>query len=579
MSLSFSMEANKGVYALLLGSGISYTASIPTGWGILKLLCSRIMKLEGEEHPDEIQWYTDKFGKEPLYDEIIGMLAKTPSERNGLLSEFFEPTTEDLQEGRKVPTEAHRSIANLVKGGHIKVIVTTNFDRLLEQSLDELSVQYQTLYHDSDIEGMKPLAHAECTVLKIHGDYRDTRFRNITDELSSYPAPVNELLNRVFDEYGLIVSGWSAEWDTALRDVIRSVKGRRYSWYWHSFNEEPGEQAKELVKFRDGTVIADSQGADHFFRELKENVLQIKEMKKVHPDNLQVRVKRLKSYIYHENESAIRDLITRETRDLLSKLNEMSPDQEVRVEILNEWLIRIKELTKPISILISVLAYYGKTEAQNKLLIETLERLTNLQRQSGNVLLVSLKYVPLQTVLYSIGISLVMSKKYNMLNDVFTKPKLREREHDRQNFAMYISPRREWREALEILYPNNRKFLPFETLFLNPYIEEIFTENQLAFDSNEFNIYYDLFEFLRSIKARHQKDLFYFTGCFGYKYDRRNIENFVNEGYMEENWGVLSLFENSKEIFAGALSKLAEDLEEHFNYSGHGLIESIANPK
>lgn len=115
MSLSFSMEANKGVYTLLLGSGISYTASIPTGWGILKLLCSRIMQLEGEDHQDEIRWYTEKFGKEPLYDEIIGMLTKTPSERNGLLSEFFEPTTEDIREGRKVPTAAHRAIANLVK--------------------------------------------------------------------------------------------------------------------------------------------------------------------------------------------------------------------------------------------------------------------------------------------------------------------------------------------------------------------------------------------------------------------------------------------------------------------------------
>lgn len=36
MSLSFSMEANKGVYALLLGSGISFSANIPTGWGYLK---------------------------------------------------------------------------------------------------------------------------------------------------------------------------------------------------------------------------------------------------------------------------------------------------------------------------------------------------------------------------------------------------------------------------------------------------------------------------------------------------------------------------------------------------------------
>src|SRR5699024_620045 len=158
-------------------------------------------------------------------------LAKTSSERNGLLKEFFEPTEEEIDEGRKVPTDAHKAIAELVKQGYIKVIVTTNFDRLIEQALEDLNVQYQTLYHDSDIEGMKPLAHADCTVLKIHGDYRDTRFKNITDELESYSDSLTDILKRIFDEYGLIISGWSAEWDTALRDTIKSVKGRRYSWY------------------------------------------------------------------------------------------------------------------------------------------------------------------------------------------------------------------------------------------------------------------------------------------------------------------------------------------------------------
>lgn len=47
MSLSFSVEANQGVYALLLGSGISYSSGIPTGWGVLKELCRRIMLVDG----------------------------------------------------------------------------------------------------------------------------------------------------------------------------------------------------------------------------------------------------------------------------------------------------------------------------------------------------------------------------------------------------------------------------------------------------------------------------------------------------------------------------------------------------
>ena len=33
-TLAFSMYSNKGAYALLLGSGISRSAHIPTGWEI-----------------------------------------------------------------------------------------------------------------------------------------------------------------------------------------------------------------------------------------------------------------------------------------------------------------------------------------------------------------------------------------------------------------------------------------------------------------------------------------------------------------------------------------------------------------
>jgi NAD-dependent SIR2 family protein deacetylase len=42
---------------------------------------------------------------------------------------------EDRQEGRKTPTAAHRAIAALVRSGYIRVLITTNFDRLLEESL------------------------------------------------------------------------------------------------------------------------------------------------------------------------------------------------------------------------------------------------------------------------------------------------------------------------------------------------------------------------------------------------------------------------------------------------------------
>lgn len=577
MSLSFSVEANKGVYALLLGSGISYSASIPTGWGVLKELCRRIMLLNGAEEQDEIKWYEEIFGKEPLYDEVIGMLAKTSSERNGLLKEFFEPTEEELDEGRKLPTDAHKAIAELVKQGYIKVIVTTNFDRLIEQALDELNVQYQTLYHDSDIEGMKPLAHADCTVLKIHGDYRDTRFKNITDELESYSDSLTDILKRIFDEYGLIISGWSAEWDTALRDTIKSVKGRRYSWYWHSFSNEVGEKAQELINFRDASIILDSAGADHFFRELSANVISISQVKKVNLDNLQVKLKRLKGYIANNDEIEIREMITDETLKIAEYVNKVNANAEVSKEYVDQKVDEIKEESKQLAILLALLSYYSKTNEQEQLLIETLERLTSTNKHSGNVLLLSLPQIPLQIAFYSIGISLVKSGNYKLLDKIFKLPRVRDRIKNRLDFLGFTSPTRGLHGLFDYITSERRFFLPMEEVLTYPFMKEIFIEGQLVFDDQEYEIYYDIFEFLRSIKSRYLDNRGYFSGRFGYKDDRNHLIQFLIDGYSNESWDVLEVCGGDKEKFIEALKYLVEDLNSQSFFSGFGLLEAYVD--
>ena len=68
-------------------------------------------------------------------------------------------------------------------------------------------------------------------MLKLHGDYLNTRIRNTPQELEKYPEEYNRLLDRIFDEFGLIVCGWSAEWDAALRDAIYRAVSRRYTTY------------------------------------------------------------------------------------------------------------------------------------------------------------------------------------------------------------------------------------------------------------------------------------------------------------------------------------------------------------
>ncbi|GLV66266.1 hypothetical protein Bmyc01_49350 [Bacillus mycoides] len=574
MSLSFSMEANKGVYALLLGSGISFSANIPTGWGILKELCRRIMEVSGETHEDPIQWYHDHFNKPAAYDEVIEMLAKTPTERVGLLAEFFEPKEDDGEDAKK-PTKAHKEIAKLVKNGYIKVIVTTNFDRLMEQALDELNIQYQTLYHESDIQGMKPLAHTDCTVLKIHGDYRDTRFKNISDELKEYPENLTNLLQQVFDEYGIITSGWSAEWDTALKDTIKSVKGRRYSWYWHAFNETLSPPAEELLKFRDGIKIVDNGGADNFFSLLSENVESISKLKKTNPENIQIKIKKLKKFITNDLEIELREMITEETQTLVQFIKSLDYNVNENPETMKVYIGEIKEKTHTLSIMLTILTYYARDKKHESLICETIERLTTAEAKEGMTTYICLSTLPAVIGLYSSGIAAVMKKDYKLLNKLFTEIGLRSYLYGPTTFIEFAGSSGEISRAFRFLYSPQRFYLTFEQMFMHPFMREIYANSRLTFDEQELNDYYDTFELLLALKHRHINSNRFFSGMFGYKYDKSYIEKFIKSGSEErEGWQVLELFDGSIEHFTNSLEKLTSDLNSQSGFNGGRLLST-----
>ena len=76
--LAFSMSENPGVYALLLGSGISRAASIPTGWEITLDLARLAAASEGvTDRTDWRTWHLERFGVEPGYSDLLDRLTST----------------------------------------------------------------------------------------------------------------------------------------------------------------------------------------------------------------------------------------------------------------------------------------------------------------------------------------------------------------------------------------------------------------------------------------------------------------------------------------------------------------------
>lgn len=196
ISLAFSVHANKGVYAVLLGSGISRSAGIPTGWDVVEDLIRRVARLYEEECvPDPETWFMNRFHEKPNYSTLLAQLAKTPPERNLILRGYFEANEEEHERGLKVPTAAHKAIAKLVESGHVRVIVTTNFDRLMERALEAIGINPSVIDSPGKLKGAMPLTHAPCTVIKLHGDYMDFRIKNTPEELAKYDKRMNRVLD------------------------------------------------------------------------------------------------------------------------------------------------------------------------------------------------------------------------------------------------------------------------------------------------------------------------------------------------------------------------------------------------
>ena len=208
-STSFAVHNAKGVYALLLGSGISRAANVPTGWEVTLDLIRRIAATmnESEEcqnNPEE--WYRSRYKGDPDYSRLLEQLATSPAERTAMLARYFDGSG-DLDGEPIQPTKAHIAIAKMVSRGYVRVIITTNFDRLMERALEAIGISPAIISTPDAIQGALPLAHAPCTLIKLHGDYRDERLRNTVTELSTYDQQTQSLIDKVLDEYGLIISG------------------------------------------------------------------------------------------------------------------------------------------------------------------------------------------------------------------------------------------------------------------------------------------------------------------------------------------------------------------------------------
>lgn len=509
VALSLSIRSKPGSYALLLGSGVSRAAQIPTGWEIVLDLVRQIARIEGEEiAEDPTVWYRQRFGAEPDYGILLGQIAHTQAERCQIIREYIEPSGQERDLGLKAPTDAHQAIAELVSDGYVRVVLTTNFDRLLESALADLGIVPAIIDSADAVKGTLPLVHNLCTIIKLHGDYADARILNTTDELRKYPSPINRLLQQILVEYGLIICGWSGEWDTALVEAIIRHNSPWFSTFWVS-RGEPKIAARKLIGTRGAHLVSD-MNSEEFFTQLLSNLKGLEDLS--NPELVSASIARASVKRYIDDPSRrirLHDLVVGEANRVRRAI-EAEPDELYRAELSQEEiqsrLVQYERITETLRMLLATGCFWGESQHVEHW-VTALERLDVSKRVLGSYYedWLALTRYPAIISLYTAGIAAVARGHYQTLAAILERPTaLEDPQGERIPFLVknLISPLSEY--AASQLKPGTIKRVVFYLyLWTNEHLWDPLRE--FVPDQDQFQACFDRFEYLAGLACTDMK--------------------------------------------------------------------------
>lgn len=506
--LAFSVYENKGVFAVLLGSGLSRSAEIPTGWEITLDLVRRVATAQGvEEQSDWAKWYRDTTGQEPNYSVLLEEIASSPDERRAILHRYIEPNEQDREEGRKTPTKAHHAIAQLVRAGYVRVIVTTNFDRLMENALREQGIEPTVVASADALAGAEPLTHSRCYVLKLHGDYKDARILNTDQELSAYPDNYDRLLDRIFDEHGLIICGWSGEWDHALRAAFLRAPNRRYPVYWAA-RGSLGAGAQELATHKAAKAIPITS-ADEFFLTLQQRVETLEQSQRQNPLSVELLVSSAKRYLAKpEYRIQLDELFSQETDRLLDQLDSdiLSVQDQWSPENFRTRVQLYESLAEPLARMAGVLGRWGDGK-DHDVVLDVLRSLYHHagKTRGGLTHWLNLRAYPAVLVFTAYGIGLTKAERWETLLKLFSSVLTSEyREPQRVVSTLFLWS---WSGGDQQLWQKLEGFDRRKTP-LSDHLLEVMTPWSKSFtgaDAN-FDLLFERFELMGSLAAFHEND-------------------------------------------------------------------------
>ncbi|MDP3147484.1 MAG: hypothetical protein Q8N83_00005, partial [Ignavibacteria bacterium] len=428
------------------------------------------------------------------------------------------------------------------------------------------------------LKGNLPIIHSKCTIVKINGDYLDTRIRNTESELEEYDEEFNQLLDRIFDEFGLIVCGWSSDWDIGLRKAIERCKSRRFTTYWIS-KDGITSAAQKLVDLRSAELITNTT-ADKFFPELLEKTLSIVELEKQHPISSKIAIATSKKYLsdskYNIN---LHDLIISETKKVIDELSENSLSAQGNFS-KEEYLRRVSVYESKMEILLNIvitISYWGNS-SQSSYITKCIESTVNSNSFVGGVVAyINQKKYPSLLLMYATGISALANDRYDLIKSILVDTMVTYENPPRPLIDRILTFTVMSKDFAAMLPGRNAQhYTPFSD-YLASFFQPYFADYIL--DKNTFYNLFDKFEYVLAliyadINYKENTQFWAPVGSYGWRNQHYYPENTVAKVLEREVKKVntehpilkIGLFNNSMQRFL----EIKKDLDGFISNLGMG---------
>lgn len=425
--LALSVHSTPGAYAVLAGAGVSFGA-VPTAWEIVVELAKQVCHVKGDSEAaasldkDNVSDWFFALTKNPLtYGGLLAEAAPRPEERGAMLRGFFEDVGADGKAVLHEPTAAHRAVARLVANGSVRVIVTMNFDHLFEAALREQGIEPYVISTEQTAKDRPPLHTKKCTVVHLHGSYLDaSSMLNTPTELDTYQTHMQSLLSEIVHTHGLLIAGWSAAWDKALRETVMREYRPFYTPAWITPNSlEP--KAQEVVEAIGASVLPAT--ADQAFTRLADAVDTLQARSVRHPVTAQVVVDRIKRDLAGKGPAITAHDTFAAEMGRLEDLPALTSNLQTGKDY-DERLATVDEACRVAAAATAVLARWGNDETDRWWLdaLDQWSRATYLGPSiTGRSKFLELPLLVGTRLFYAAGIAAMVGRRHQLLAQLFTR--------------------------------------------------------------------------------------------------------------------------------------------------------------